>query len=302
MLKTAAGYHRKINPQISHKIPAVAQHREIHATNISHICRPVRTAHPTRPSSKIIPYGKRSPYFRTSLLHTKNQPSTTNPHYIPEPVGCVIRTDSFFRCKRHAKNCCRLLPGNTPTNIQQNTGCRLLPGNTHHKHLIHMPTGAHGTPYKPELQNNSLQKTKPLLPVKPITHQKSTIYHKPTLYPGTRRVRHTHRLFSFAASDMLKTAAGYHREIHATNISHIRRPVRTAHPTSPASKIIPYKKRSPYFRTSLLHTKKSSIYNKPALYSGTRRVRHTHRLFFRCKRHAKNCRRLPPENKPTNIP
>ncbi len=27
---------------------------------------------------------------------SKNNPSTTNPHYIPEPVGCVIRTDSFF--------------------------------------------------------------------------------------------------------------------------------------------------------------------------------------------------------------
>ena len=142
-----------------------------------------------------------------------------------------------------------------------------------------MPTGAHGTPYKSSLQNNSLQKTKPLLPVKPITHQKSTIYHKPTLYPRTRRVRHTHRLFSFAASDMLKTAAGYYREIHATNISHICRPVRTAHPTNPASKIIPYGKRSPYFQPSLLHTKKSTTCNKPTLYPETRRVRHTHRLF-----------------------
>ncbi len=205
MLKTAAGYYREIHQQISNKTPAVAYYRVIHAINTSHIRRPVRTAHPTSPSSEIIPYEKRSPYFQSSLLHTK----------------------------------------------------------------------------------------------------KSTIYHKPALYSGTRRVRHTHRLFSFAASDMLKTAAGYyreihpqisnkipavaqHREIHITNISHICRPVRTAHPTRPASKIIPYKKRSPYFRTSLLHTKKSTTYNKPALYPGARRVRHTHRLFFRCKRHAKS--------------
>ena len=59
---------------------------------------------PYKPSLQNNSLRKTKPLLPAKLINTKNQPPATNLHYIPEPVGCVIRTDSFFRCKRHAKS------------------------------------------------------------------------------------------------------------------------------------------------------------------------------------------------------
>ncbi len=119
---------------------------------------------------------------------------------------------------------------------------------------------------------------KALLPAALIKHQKIHPFNQHPLHPGTRRVRHTHHPFLFAASDNLKSLRHDHTIINTTNI-HTNADRCVTHPTSTASEQSLTKNKN-LISSKAYKTPKTSPLQPTHITSRNRRVRHTHHPFL----------------------